>query len=88
MTDPAPAPERPPDVVDQEGRWRYLEEVPMGVRLTRGDVERTAWLLTSAPWVSVQLQQPPGAARAAVRAAALTVGHPGGRPGRAGKVFS
>lgn len=41
----------------------------MGVRLNRGDVERTASLLAAAPWVSVQLQQPPGAALAAARAA-------------------
>jgi ribokinase len=60
------------DVVDQDGRWHYLEEVPLGVRLNRGDVERTVSLLTTAPWVSVQLQQPPGAALAAARAAKET----------------
>jgi ribokinase len=57
------------DIVDGSGRWRYLEQVPGGVRLNESDVERAATLLTTAEWASVQLQQPPGAAVAAARAA-------------------
>ena len=55
------------DLVDRQGRWRYLEDLPPAVLLTEADVAAAAGLIGSARWVSVQLQQPPAAALAAAR---------------------
>ncbi|WP_433249119.1 PfkB family carbohydrate kinase [Actinomadura nitritigenes] len=54
------------DVVDGDGRWRYLEDLPPPVLLTEADVTVAGPLLRDAPWTAVQLQQPPEAVRAAV----------------------
>jgi ribokinase len=54
------------DVVDGDGRWRYLEDLPEPVLLTEADVAAAGPLLRDAPWTAVQLQQPPEAVRAAV----------------------
>jgi ribokinase len=58
------------DVVDPSGQWRYLEDLPPAVLLTKSDVAAAAGLLTRARWVSLQLQQPPEAALAAAGLAA------------------
>jgi ribokinase len=55
------------DVVDGEGRWRYLQDLPEPVLLTERDVAANADLLRSAAGTVVQLQQPSGAALAAAR---------------------
>ncbi len=55
------------DVVDTEGRWRYLEDLPEQVLLTTSDVAAHADLLSSAACTLVQLQQPSAAALAAAR---------------------
>ncbi|MBO0806617.1 MAG: DUF2795 domain-containing protein, partial [Nocardiopsaceae bacterium] len=47
------------DIVDRDGQWRYLEELPSSVLLNQADVAAAARLLTRARWASVQLQQPP-----------------------------
>lgn len=60
------------DVVDQDGKWRYLEDLPGPVLLTESDVLRAAALLRGARWVSVQLQQPVEAVRAALALAGET----------------
>lgn len=57
------------DIVDQSGRWRYLEELEPSVLLTEADVAASERLLSRAQWASIQLQQPPRAALAAARAA-------------------
>lgn len=57
------------DVVDQSGRWRYLEDLPGPVLLTEADVLAAAPAFASAGWVAVQLQQPAEAVVAAVRLA-------------------
>ncbi|KAB2359531.1 PfkB family carbohydrate kinase [Actinomadura montaniterrae] len=57
------------DIVDGAGRWRYLEDTPPPVLLTEADVAAAGPLLRAAPWTAVQLQQPPGAVRAAVELA-------------------
>jgi ribokinase len=57
------------DIVDRDGRWRYLENIPSDVELRESDVAAAAGLLTGVAWASVQLQQPPESALAAVTAA-------------------
>jgi ribokinase len=68
------------DIVDAAGHWRYLEDLPPSVLLSESDVRAAARLFDGARWASVQLQDPEEAARLAVAAAGLAVGHPGGRP--------
>src|SRR6185437_9175372 len=58
------------DVVTPDGQWRYLEDLPQSVLLTEEDVAAAEDLTANAPWVSIQLQQPPGAVLAAARQAA------------------
>ncbi|MFI7576671.1 PfkB family carbohydrate kinase [Micromonospora sp. NPDC049497] len=75
------------DVVDAEGHWRYLEDLPGATLLGVDDVTRSADALRAARAVLVQLQQPVPAAltaaRAARRADGLVVldGAPGVHPG-------
>jgi ribokinase len=57
------------DVVDGDGRWRYLEYLPEPTLLTEQDVAAARELLRAARYVIVQLQQPRAAARAAARCA-------------------
>jgi ribokinase len=57
------------DIVDRSRRWRYLEDLPRQVLVTEADIAAAAPVITAAQWVSVQLQQPPEAALAAVRCA-------------------
>jgi ribokinase len=57
------------DIVDGSGQWRYLEDIPDGTLLTEADVVSGRHLLLPGRWVSVQLQQPPGAVLAAVAGA-------------------
>ena len=57
------------DVLEAGGGWRYLEDLPDGVLLTEGDVAQAAERLRAADATVVQLQQPSGAALAAVRCA-------------------
>jgi sugar/nucleoside kinase (ribokinase family) len=45
-------------IVDNAGRWRYLEHLPPPVLLTETDVRRAARLFDGARWASAQLQQP------------------------------
>ncbi|WP_131763827.1 PfkB family carbohydrate kinase, partial [Actinomadura fibrosa] len=54
------------DIVDGSGRWRYLEDLPPAVLLTEADIAAARPLFRGAAWVSVQLQQPPDAVRAAL----------------------
>ncbi|MFI0452754.1 PfkB family carbohydrate kinase [Actinomadura sp. 6N118] len=54
------------DVVEGTGRWRYLEDLPGPMLLSEADVAAAADRLRAAQWVSVQLQQPSAAVRAAV----------------------
>ena len=54
------------DIVDATGQWRYLEDIPAGMLLTEADVMACRHLFLPGRWVSVQLQQPPAAALAAV----------------------
>jgi ribokinase len=54
------------DIVDSTGQWRYLEDIPDETLLAEADVMSARHLLLAGRWVSVQLQQPPGAALAAV----------------------
>jgi ribokinase len=54
------------DILDSAGQWRYLEDIPDEILLTKADVMSARHLLLAGRWVSVQLQQPPGAALAAV----------------------
>lgn len=58
------------DVVTPDGQWRYLEDLPPSVLLTEADVAAAESLAATAPWVSLQLQQPTGAVLAAARQAA------------------
>ncbi len=53
------------DIVDATGQWRYLEDIPAGMLLTKADVIAARHLFLPGRWVSVQLQQPPAAALAA-----------------------
>ncbi|GAA4603744.1 PfkB family carbohydrate kinase [Actinoplanes octamycinicus] len=55
------------EVLEAGGRWRYLEDLPDPVRLTRADVEAAEPVLKSAAAVLVQLQQPAAATREAAR---------------------
>jgi ribokinase len=57
------------DVVDGEGRWRYLEDLPKSALLSEEDVRAAKDLLGSARYVVVQLQQPADAVLAALRCA-------------------
>jgi len=57
------------DVVTPDGQWRYLEDLPSSVLLTEADVAAVEDLTNTAHWVSIQLQQPTGAALAAARQA-------------------
>lgn len=57
------------DIVDRDGRWRYLEDAPEPVQLNEGDLEAACGLLATAAWASIQLQQPPRTALAAAVAA-------------------
>ncbi|MEH0828355.1 MULTISPECIES: PfkB family carbohydrate kinase [unclassified Micromonospora] len=57
------------DLVDAEGRWHYVEDLPPGTLLTAEDVRAAAPLLRAARAVVVQLQQPLPAALAAARCA-------------------
>jgi ribokinase len=54
------------DIVDGTGEWRYLEGIPAEMLLTEADVMACRHLFLPGRWVSVQLQQPPAAALAAV----------------------
>jgi ribokinase len=55
------------DVVDGDGRWRYLEYLPEPTLLAEQHVTAARELLQAARYVIVQLQQPPAAARSAAR---------------------
>jgi ribokinase len=55
------------DVVDPRGRWRYLEDLPPAVLLTKTDVTAAGGVFARAGWVSVQLRQPRAAVLAAAR---------------------
>ena len=57
------------EVVDRDGRWRYLEDLPPEVRLTVPDVEGAAGCLREAAAVVVQLEQPAPVALEAARVA-------------------
>jgi ribokinase len=57
------------DVVDGDGRWRYLEHLPEPTLLTEQDVAAASEALRAARYVIVQLQQPRAAALAAARCA-------------------
>jgi ribokinase len=54
------------DLVDRDGHWRYLQDLPDVVLLTAADVEAAAPVLAAAATVVVQLQQPLAAVCAAV----------------------
>jgi ribokinase len=54
------------EVLEDGGRWRYLEHLPHGVLLTEDDVRAAEPALREAGAVLVQLQQPLAAVRAAV----------------------
>jgi ribokinase len=54
------------DVVDAAGQWRYLEDIPAEMLLSEADVRACGNVFAPGRWVSVQLQQPPAAALAAV----------------------
>jgi ribokinase len=49
------------DIVDADGHWRYLEDLPPSVLLSESDVWAAARLFDGARWASVQLQQPAAA---------------------------
>ncbi|SFB19341.1 ribokinase [Amycolatopsis marina] len=55
------------DVLEPDGGWRYLEDLPTDVLLTESDVEAARSLLEPAGSVLVQLQQPSAAALTAAR---------------------
>ena len=57
------------DLVTPDGHWRYLEDLPPSVLLTEADVAAAESLTATAPWASIQLQQPSGAVLAAARQA-------------------
>jgi ribokinase len=57
------------EVLDADGQWRYLQDLPPEVQLTVPDVDAAADTLRAADAVVVQLQQPPSVARAAARLA-------------------
>lgn len=57
------------DIVDSGGHRRLFEQVPAEARVTRGDVESAASVLSAADIVVLQLQQDGGALLAAARIA-------------------
>jgi ribokinase len=57
------------DIVDHQGRWRYLEDAPEAVQLIEGDLAAAGGMLADAAWASIQLQPPPQVALAAAAAA-------------------
>jgi ribokinase len=57
------------DVVDDDGRWRYLEDISDDVLVTEPDVLAAAPLISAADSVVLQLQQPLPALLAAARVA-------------------
>ncbi|GAB3896946.1 PfkB family carbohydrate kinase [Kibdelosporangium lantanae] len=61
------------DIVTDDGKWRYLEDVPDEVLLTEADVEAAQPTLAEAAAVIVQLQQPAKAALTAARHAGRLV---------------
>lgn len=61
------------DIVDDQGRWRYLEHLPEPTMLTEQDVAAARDLLQNARYVVLQLQQPAAAVLAAARCASGTV---------------
>jgi ribokinase len=76
------------DVVDGDGRWRYLQDLPPEVLLTRADVDAAADVLRAAPVVVAQLQQPFEAVCAAAehgRSAGATVVLDGAPPERSSR---
>jgi ribokinase len=62
------------ELLDGDGKYRYVQQLSEGVLLTAGDVERARRVIEGADAVLVQLQQPPDAALAAAR-----LGHDAGR---------
>lgn len=62
------------ELLDADGRWRYVQHLPEAVLLTEHDVVAAGAVLAGADAVLVQLQQPPAAALAAAR-----IGHDAGR---------
>ena len=57
------------EVLDAEGQWRYLQDLPPEVQLTVPEVEAAAEVLRHAAAVLVQLQQPGPAVLTAARLA-------------------
>jgi ribokinase len=62
------------EVLDGDGKWRYVQHLPEPVLLTEDDVLRARDVISGADAVLVQLQQPPAAVLAAAR-----LGHDAGR---------
>jgi ribokinase len=62
------------ELLDADGRWRYVQHLPPSVLLTEGDVLGVRDVIAKADAVLVQLQQPAPAALAAAR-----IGHEAGR---------
>ncbi len=58
------------EVLDREGRWRYVQDLPDAVLLDQNDILSARDAITAADAVLVQLQQPPAAASAAAPLAA------------------
>jgi ribokinase len=57
------------DIVDETHQWRYLEDLPDPVKLTKADVQKAAGLLENVRCCVIQLQQP---SEAVLSAAELT----------------
>ncbi|WP_199433271.1 PfkB family carbohydrate kinase [Qaidamihabitans albus] len=57
------------DIVDDHGKWRYLEHIPESTLLTTRDVTASGTAIAAAKSVVVQLQQPADMALAAARLA-------------------
>ncbi|AGL20147.1 PfkB family carbohydrate kinase [Actinoplanes sp. N902-109] len=53
------------EVLDDDGKWRYVQHLPEPVLLTEADVRGAREVIASADAVLVQLQQPAAAAQAA-----------------------
>ncbi|HZP52717.1 ribokinase [Actinocrinis sp.] len=49
------------EILDREHRWRYFEDLPEAVQLTRADVEAAGDLLARSDAAVIQLQQPAAA---------------------------
>ena len=62
------------ELLDSDGKWRYVEHLSEAVLLTVGDVRRARAVIGGADAVLVQLQQPAAAALAAAE-----IGHDAGR---------